>query len=365
MRFVKPSILLAILLMSSIARSAELDEKATPVVLGYFLVGQGIGADSIHYGLYTHLCVAFAEVTAQNEPKLPSDPAVPELLTKAHAAGVKVLISLGGDGSGSALNRLSANARSRTAFIEKFARSLCDSGYDGCDVDWEFPGRADAANVAVFVHDLAVRLREIKPDAVLTMAVPCTAYYGQYFPMESMVKDVTFLQVMTYDVHGPWNDGGHLSHAGHNSPLFETNADAVDGADFSFAKSLEYWQARKVPKSKLNIGIACYGHGFAAAALGATPKRASRYPEIAYREAVKLQARSGWKTEWDAEAGVPYLVNPGLGELVSFDNEKSAQAKGAWALEKGVRGIFFWEVTQDLVDGRNVLVEAARSGFAH
>lgn len=71
------------------------DQKPTDKVFVGYLFGQ---PRKINFRLYTHLCHAF--VTADAEGNLKSSRSVPnrELVSDAHKAGVKVLVSLGGWG---------------------------------------------------------------------------------------------------------------------------------------------------------------------------------------------------------------------------------------------------------------------------
>ncbi len=354
-------LVLVALLLNSMTRHCDAAEA--PVVLGYFLTGQDHGAETIHSTLYTHIAIAFAGVGKDNLPQFPDDPAVPEIIARAHAASAKVLLSLGGSDSGAQLNRLAQDSKGRARFIAALVAGLVQQGYDGCDVDWEFPGKKDVAGMLDFLHALAAQLRAKHPAALVTMALPATSWFGQYFPLRPIEADLNFVQIMTYDLHGPWREEGHFSHCGHNSPLNETSSDPIDGKEMSYARFVGYWEEQGIPRAKLIVGIPCYGHGFAVAKLGDTPARKSRYPEIIYSEVEKLARQPGWEKTFDKEAGVPYIRNSSQGELISYDEPASATAKGAWARTAGLRGVFFWEISQDLIDGQNALVEAARRGF--
>jgi chitinase len=44
----------------------------------------------------------------------------------------------------------------------------------------------------------------------------------------------------------------------------------------------------------------------------------------------------------------------------SYDDEESVATKTEWALSKGFRGVFFWQIAADLLpDGTNPLQEAS------
>jgi chitinase len=124
-----------------------------------------------------------------------------------------------------------------------------------------------------------------------------------------------------------------------------------------------YWHFVKgFPREKLLLGIPCYGRSFLAPAWYAPVTGPSPREYVPYRAVRELQAE-GWRRVWDAEAGVPYLAKDGAGELISYEDPESAEAKGRWARAQGFRGIFFWEITQDWTERGHELVAAARRGF--
>ena len=89
----------------------------------------------------------------------------PDLITKAHAAGVKVLLLTGGDfaaveGSSALLDTVIANL---LAFVTT-------NGYDGLDVDWEFP--STTADRKFFV-ELMTKLRAAFPSPRYTLSIRC------------------------------------------------------------------------------------------------------------------------------------------------------------------------------------------------
>ena len=139
----------------------------------------------------------------------------PALISKAHAAGVKVLLSIGGgDGvQGPRFNRMARDEDRRQRFARNVHTFLETYGYDGVDIDWEVPNAADRANCTTLMQEL----RDELPASrwIIAMAIPADPRsWGVGFDVPALAPILDFINVMTYDFHGPWSD-----HAGHNSPL--------------------------------------------------------------------------------------------------------------------------------------------------
>ena len=90
----------------------------------------------IPFGKLTHINHAGVAFNADGSLAVPTDPPFLELelIRKAHAAGVKVLLLLGGDFAGiettpGGLETLLANLRT----------FITTNDYDGLDIDWEYP----------------------------------------------------------------------------------------------------------------------------------------------------------------------------------------------------------------------------------
>ena len=74
-----------------------------------------------------------------------------------------------------------------------------------------------------------------------------------------------------------------------------------------------------------------------------------------------LLADPAWTRLWDAEAGVPYLVNETLGEMMSYEDEESIRLKCEFARDSGVAGVALDRLGADLDEGTGAtpLVDAA------
>ncbi len=341
------------------------EATATPVVIGYYPSWTNkLPVSKIDFSQFTHLIHAFVTIhkgVLRTAGNLPSR----ELTQAGHAAGVKVLLGFGGADSGAELSAMTRNPEIENTCVQGLAKLVTDNGYDGVDIDWEFPTAADTAGVVAFVDRLRQELRRTNPNALVTMPLPNTDYYGQYFDGPGLAHRIDLALLMTYNAHGPWKvDPRTYCHAGFDSPLNETSADPIDGNKYSYQSSVEYWRGKGFTNQQLVVGIHFSGHGFLVEKWGETPVKPSAHPDIDYRSIGTL-LNAGWKRNWDPQASVPWLQSPPdlPSELITYDDPESVMLKGAWARDAGLRGIFFWEISEDFVQGHNELVEAARKGL--
>lgn len=325
------------------------------VVLGYYPSWVAHpNPKELRYERFTHLAHAFLQSDAQGNLK--EDRAIPsrDFARLAHEKNVKVLLSLGGAGSAKVFRAIVKDDEARLRYVDAVAKRTVDSGYDGVDVDWE-PTENDEDRRGLVV--LVRALKEALPGRLLSMAAPASDWYGRWWEVDELKTRVDLLNVMSYDFHGPWSD-----HAGHNAPL-RAAPDDEDGSGSNVEAALTYWaDRRRWPKGRLNLGIPCYGRGFAVKSWHRKPAGNAPHETFAVHDVPDL-IQDGWRRAWDATVGVPTLLKEGVAEILSYEDAESAALKGAWAREKGLRGIFFWQIEQDWIDGDHCVVAPAAAAF--
>jgi chitinase len=325
------------------------------VVLGYYPSWVAHpSAKEIRFERFTHLAHAFLKSDADG--RLTEDKAIPspELVRRAHEANVRVLLSLGGAGSAKTFRAIVRSDEARRRYVAAVAKAVGDASYDGVDVDWE-PTENDDDRQGLVA--LVAALRETLPSATISAAAPPTDWYGRWWNVEALRTRIDLLNVMSYDFHGPWSE-----HAGHNAPLHAA-PDDEDGAALNAAAAMTYWaETRGWPKDRLNLGIPCYGRGFAVKSWHQKPAGKASHELIDAHDVPRLMG-DGWRRAWDAKVGVPTLLKEGTAELISYEDAESAALKGTWARQKGLRGLFFWNIEQDWADGDHEVVKAAVAAF--
>lgn len=323
------------------------------IVVGYFASWKKaeFTHTAVRYADLTHIAHAFVWPDDAGNLIVPSDYLYPELNAAAHAAGVKMIMSVGGWGNDGGFAGTVSTAANRTRFIGQAVDFCKAHAYDGVDLDWEFVDTpAEQTGFALLVLELSAALKSQTPPLLLTMAAPAGDYYARWIDFENLAASFDFVGFMTYDFHGTWSD-----HSGHNSPLY---ADAGDACG-SVRETFDYARGRGVPLAKMLLGVPFYGRSFDCDGLGLPFTTCADY---GYAEAMDLLG-SGWTRSWDATARVPYLLEPGGGTFLSYDDLQSVGEKCALVNTVGAAGIIIWELSQDFRNGKSELLEEIGKDF--
>ncbi|MDB5000077.1 MAG: hypothetical protein JWR76_1154 [Mucilaginibacter sp.] len=257
----------------------------------------------------THLNIAFINPDSLGNLKVA--PGLKDVATLAHKSGVKVLLSIGGGTPPAALPDF-IYGNKQDLFISTLIKVMVDDDLDGIDVDLE--GGLVDNNYEGFVSKLASALKE--KNKLITAAI-ATTYADKY--TDKALAQFNFINVMSYDKTGPWNQNKPGQHA-----PFDMAADDMD-----------YWtNKRGIAKEKLSLGMPFYGYGFGTNA-----------PEsIAYKDII---------TQYPGAENTDQVTVPG-GGIIYYNGAPTIKAKTVLALEKA-GGVMIWQLSQDAKSERPLL----------
>ena len=251
-------------------------------------------AQTIDFTRMTHLDLAFATADGNNGWDMgASDSDVAALVTAAHAAGTKVLASLGGGGGDQtviAQYKDSGNIAPLVQNLDTFVRS---HGLDGVDVDIEDPNNL-GSGYSAFVAAVVGTLR---PEGKLVTAA--VAQYLQDSMSDATLHTFDFLNVMIYSSY----------------------SDSVSGMTY-------YAQTKAVPANLLNLGAAFFGSD-------------SNGNEYAY-SAILAADPNAWSYDQTKVSGT------------TVDYTGMASMKKLTAYSEGYGGIMFWDLSQDTTDSHSL-----------
>lgn len=327
--------------------------------------------DNINPKLCTHIIYAFAQVVnSQIKTREWNDEQMFKKFQQIKQSNpqLKTLIGVGGWNAGSSeFTKMVENQSNRQTFIKSTLQFLRNFGFDGLDLDWEYPAArggkpSDKQNYVLLVKELKGAFS--RDNFLLTAAVPAgKSNIDNGYSVKQLAQYLDFFNLMSYDLHGSWE-----RETGENSPLYPGSHDKGAARQLNMNWAAKYWESQGVPKQKLIIGMGMYGRSFtltdpAHNTVGAPaqgPGQAGQFTReagfLSYYEICTKQESGQGVTRWDDEQKVPYYTSGRL--WVGFDNEKSITEKVHWLKDSGYGGAMIWAL--DLDDFKQVCKSSRR-----
>lgn len=307
--------------------------------------------DKIPYDKFTHVIWSFISPNADGSLRgdAVGDPsALDQMVTMAHEAGVKAIISLGGAGLCENFASVAASDELRKKFVDELSAFVSGHNLDGVDMDWEFSKVPVAAEDTIaynkLLHDIRVSLPEGK---TLSAALPCSDYYGKFFTAEALVENLDWFGFMTYDITGDWDDKARF-----DSPLLANSK----WTTWSWKQTAAYWKKRGVPTEKMVFGIPNFGFVFYGTTGPGFAFDQGSTKNMSYAEIMEME---DWQFFYDDVSKEPYGI---AGDrFVTYENEQSVSDKAVWILENNYAGAMVWELSNDYIEGKGQPVMEALS----
>ena len=199
--------------------------------------------EDVDYEQLTHLIYGYLEVNADASLVTFDDDEVDDfedMIASARAAGVKVAISIGGDGNASNLKTIASSSSITNTFVDNVIEFVEDNDLEGVDLNWQFPSDDDEGEL---FEDLVEKLSDKLWDNGYFFSIAVVSGEDEDLAdsIDSSVFDyVDFVNVRAFDSTNSDN-------------LHSSKQDAIDAID--------YWTERCLIKNKLVLGIPFYSRG--------------------------------------------------------------------------------------------------------
>uniref|UniRef100_A0A0P0C482 Endochitinase 1 n=1 Tax=Hypocrella siamensis TaxID=696354 RepID=A0A0P0C482_9HYPO len=270
------------------------------------------------------------------------------LLKKANRQ-LKVMLSIGGWTWSTNFPAAASTAATRSTFAKTAVEFVKDWGFDGVDIDWEYPAdETEATNMVLLLQAVRDELDALQAESApnyhfqLSIAAPAGPEKYKKLHLAELGKVLDFVNLMAYDYSGSWSQ-----YSGHDANLYNSNKNP-DATFFNTDDAVEAYIKGGVPASKLVLGMPIYGRSFENT--DGIGKPFSGIGEGSWEKGVwdyKALPKAGAVLQYDSDAKGYYSYDPSTRELISFDTPGMIREKVTYLKGKGMGGSMFWEASAD------------------
>ncbi|XP_058838184.1 probable chitinase 2 [Topomyia yanbarensis] len=266
---------------------------------------------------------------------------------------LKVILAIGGWNEGSEKYSLMAESEeTRNAFADHALRYLVQFGFDGLDLDWEYPTMRgglpeDKENFVLLLEALRAKFQHRKK--LLTIAMSgSTSVIQEAYNLTAICELLDFINLMGYDY-------SLRTKTSVDAPLYSdttTRSESVDSA-------ISFVRKSGCPLAKINLGIPTMAKTYTLKPETAGrvspgsdvkgPGRPGPYTKnagvLGYNELCEMLNDGKWNVKPMRNVGVKIAALDD--QWVTYDDRETVAEKAQYAKDKGLGGVMFWTVDTD------------------
>ncbi|RDB25300.1 Chitotriosidase-1 [Hypsizygus marmoreus] len=337
--------------------------------------------EGIPIGAYTHLNFAFAFIDPSSfkvAPMSSNDPALYSRFTalKNTNPGLETWISIGGwsmndpdQPTATTFSDLAGSSDAQSKFFASTLSFLETYGFDGVDLDWEYPvapersgKEADFKNCVTFLQNFRNALHSSGHTYGLTITIPSSFWYMQHFDVVEIEKTIDWFNIMSYDLHGTWDSTNKWL-----GPFIaaHTNLTEIDNA-------LSLLWRNNIKPENVVLGLGFYGRSFTLADPSCTTpgcvftsgagagECTQSVGTLSFAEIQRIIAKGATVTK-DEAAAVKMVVYD-TDQWVSYDDEETFKMKVDYANSHCLGGTMVWAASTDDAKGTAASALAKSTG---
>ena len=271
------------------------------------------------------------------------------LLRREHP-GLKLYISIAGYGYDRPYQAIVQSPEMIAKFVGSCVGFMKINGFDGIDLDWEYPKPAQKGAFTALLTEFRNQLDALGLEngrrLGLTIAAPAGSQVRSY-DLPAIAPLLDGINLMAYDYYGTW-----IPVTGFNAPLFVPRDDPQK---LSVDVSVQVYLSAGVPPEKLILGIPFYGRGWADVSpandglfqpYGGPAQGALAKGTFDYRE-LREKYIDVYPRHWEEMAQAAWLYDPVSRTMISYDDPQIVGLKATYARQHGLGGVMIWQIAGD------------------
>lgn len=252
----------------------------------------------------------------------------------------------------------------RQMFAKSAVTLVQDLGFDGLDIDWEYPSSEQEA--ADFVSLLRTVREELDASTtrnkqnrfLLSVAVSAGPQHYSWLKMSEMDLYLDHWSLMAYDyVIASDNLTAHQAN------LYKSKVN-LKSTPYNTDDALTAYLGNGVPSTKIVLGMPIYGRSVVNSTGPGTP--AIGDPNGSWEAGVwdyKVLPKAGATEFYDPNLGAAYSFDNSTGNWITYDTVSSVTQKALYVGRRALGGGMFWETSADKLRGQGSLISAFAEVF--
>jgi chitinase len=285
---------------------------------------------------------------------------------KAEYPKLKIVMSIGGWSWSGQFSKIASTAAGRNAFVQSCVNQYIDGNipglapgaakgiFDGLDIDWEYPnepgnnnpyGPQDTKDYTTLLRTFRSALQTASKSTGENYILTADTSPNQYtaapqLQLEQVSNAVDWLNVMTVDFHGDWENQTDFS-----SNLFPDPNDPQAANDkFSVAQTVAYYESHGVKADKIALEIPYYAHAWTGVAATNNGLYQWGSTSSADSEDYTLAAAAPGTVYYDPTTASIYKYDPTSQTFYTYEDPSTIFAKGLYIDVAGLRGASVWSL---------------------